>query len=109
MSLAATETLDLGGVPVTVREWTLAEIRAYLATPRGEAEVDIVDAALVEGFYLQDIPRFTDLSMAQLEPLAPREIARIVEAIRRLNADFFRLCALAVKLATTAPTPSALS
>lgn len=96
--IAASETLQFGPLSVTVREWTLAEIRAYLASPRA-GEVAVEDAFLVEGFFLPDIPRFTNLTMADLDGLAPTQLAAIAAAIKRVNADFFRTCALAVSLA----------
>lgn len=102
-----TEVLEFGELRITVREWTLAEIRAHLAAPPRVPD-DAVDGLLIEGWSLRDVALFTDATVADLEPLPPSEIRRLFGAIERLNVDFFGMCekskALALALIPPAPT-----
>lgn len=100
-TLAITEVLEFAGVTITVREWTLAEIRAHLAKFPGEqGSFDPVSALLIEGWDLKDVALFTDVTAADLDPLSPSQIRHVLGAIERVNVDFFATCGRLKGLAT---------
>ncbi len=90
---ALTKTIDLGDCTVTVRELTVAEVRAWLreAETAGEGEVDIVGEALMEECSFDDLARMSDLAVEEMDDLAPSEIAQVIAAAREVNPAFFGL------------------
>lgn len=85
-----------GGRVVLIRELKVRDIRDWLASKKGAT--DIVDASLFEKIPLDDLPRFTDLTMEDIDELAPSEIALIIEKIEEVNPDFFAMREKVVKL-----------
>lgn len=89
--LRAVKTMTIGGREVTVRELTVAEIRAWLKDLEGGPGEDLLDLALIEETRLSDLARMTDIAPADLEALTPRELRQVLVAAREVNADFFGL------------------
>lgn len=82
----------LGERTVTVRELTVADMRAWWADVQsGPGSSDAVDGGLFDEVSLTDLARMTDLSTDEMAPLAPSELRVVVEACREVNPDFFRM------------------
>lgn len=89
-----TKPVDLGeGKTVTVRELTVGEIRAWLAEAEqaSEAGVDVIGGLLLADCALDDVARMSDLSVDEMDSLAPSALGKIKEAAMALNTDFFGL------------------
>ncbi|MBF0148276.1 MAG: hypothetical protein HQL84_18865 [Magnetococcales bacterium] len=89
------KTLTLEEPPreVTFRELTVAEIRNWLVTLE-KAEggmVDFVSEGLLEEASLSDVVLMSDLSMDELNRMAPSEIEVLIPVCRELNPRFFSL------------------
>ena len=94
--LAVTRTVVIGEggdapLAVTVRELTVAEIRAWLADVQQAQGADLVDVLLLKDVALQDITRMSSLSMDQINTLTPSQLRAVLDAAREINADFFAL------------------
>lgn len=90
-----TKTLTLGEPPreVIFRELTVAEIRNWLAALE-KAEggvVDFVSEGLLEEGSLSDVVLMSELSMEELDRMAPSEIEALIPVCRELNPRFFTL------------------
>ena len=103
-------TLERHDMKVTVKELTVADIRAWLKSIQELTKVDVVDAALFqeEGASIDDVLRMTDLDAAEIDQLTPAEVAKIIEKCRKVNPHFFRFRAEMVEIGgkEPAPTPS---
>ena len=86
-----------GGLVVTVRELTVAEVRALLITE--EQASDPLQAMMFDGFGLGDLLLMSDASAADLEQFAPSELQPLVDACQKLNPHFFRVRAALVRVA----------
>ncbi len=88
-----TREVDVCGTTVTVKELTVAEIRAWLSepsVPTGEREIDLLtDRMNFDGIGMDEIHRFTDLKKDVVETLPPSAIAKIAAVIKELNTVFF--------------------
>jgi len=90
--MPATRTATVGTRSVTVRELTVAEVRALLFSAEAGATVDAVRAMVFEGFGLDDLAYMCDITGAELEAYAPSDIeAELVPACKAVNPFFFRL------------------
>lgn len=89
--------VEVGPLKVSIYEWTMEDIRAYLVADK-TFEFDVVDAMLIEGWNLQEVALFTDVTAADLAPLRPSEIRKLLGAIERVNVDFFAMCGHVDKL-----------
>lgn len=90
--MALTHRLAAGSLTVTVRELTVREVRDWaLKAEQGLIEVDPVAALALEDASLQDMAFMCDATVAELEVLAPSELAELVAVCRKLNPHFFRL------------------
>ena len=114
MSMAMTREVELSCGPVTVRELTVGEIRAWLKqVERREdaeaSEVDAVGLALFEDITFEDLQRLTTLKAKALDALAPSELRALIDVAKELNADFFamrrRLLQLGQAVVGSAPPP----
>lgn len=87
--------IEIGGRTVTVRELTVAEIRAWLRgldqAEAGGRMQDLVDLALMDDVSLSDIERMTNLRMDEIEEFTPSEIEAVVAVCREVNPRFFGL------------------
>ncbi len=81
--------ITVAGTKVLVKELTVGEIRAWLAS---KTEVgDLVDSALFEELALSDLLAMTDLTPEALEAMAPSEIAEVLAVAREVNGRFFAM------------------
>jgi len=83
-----TAVVDVAGRQVVVREMTVAEIRAWLDAV-SQGDINLVDAALFEEFSIADIPRMTDLTMADIDAMTPSQVRLVQERCKEVNGDFF--------------------
>ena len=76
---------------VEVRELTVGEIRRCLAELESEAsaEADIVGEFLRSDLSLRDLARLTDLTVEDMDDLPQSAVAKIADAAKKLNPDFF--------------------
>lgn len=95
---------------ITVRELTVGEIRAWLASAEAQddAGVDVVGALLFEQVTLDDLARMCDVSVDEMNALPLSVINQVKAAAEALNADFFalrgRIIQAAKALAVAPPT-----
>lgn len=105
-TLKITLSTPEGPLVVTVRELTVAEIRAWVNESAAAEWRDPVHATAFEDVGLDEIARMVDVPIATLERFTPSELAPVVEAAKGLNAGFFRLQS-AVQWATRRLRPDA--
>lgn len=87
-----THAVQAGPLTVTVRELTVREVRDWAQSiEMGLIKVDAVAFMAMEDASLQDLEFMTDKAVADLEALAPSELAGVVAMCRKLNPHFFRL------------------
>jgi hypothetical protein len=95
------KTIKVAGITVTIRELTVAEIRAALKMEEtegyGSDDTDAVDMFLLEDISLPDIRHMTDLTVEQMTGMKPSEIRIAADVCREVNADFFSLRARVLK------------
>lgn len=90
--MALTHSLTINDLTVTVRELTVREVRDWAArVSAGLVEVDPVAHLVLDACSLQDIELMSDKTVADLDGLAPSELAEIEVVCRKLNPHFFRL------------------
>jgi hypothetical protein len=89
--MAATRTVQVGALSVTVRELTFGEVRDWLVEAEtGQAE-DPLHALALEDCSLTDLARMSDFAAAELEGYAPSDLADLIAACKELNPHFFRV------------------
>lgn len=80
------------GVQVTVKELTVAEVRAWLKEFEDEKPVaDLACDALFEECSLTDLVRMSDQGLAALTQMTESQIAQIIAAAKELNPRFFAM------------------
>ncbi len=79
--------IDLDGKAVQVREMTVGEIRAWLASKENLG--DVVDSLLFDEVALSDLPFLTSLVAADVDALTPSEIEKVLAVAKEVNAAFF--------------------
>ncbi len=87
-----TRELDFGDLTVTVKELTVAEVRAWLTAPSPvePKRFDLFsDLLAFDGIGMEEISRFTNLNTQQVENLPPSAIAKIAAVIKEINSVFF--------------------
>lgn len=89
--MPATLGVDLSGRLVTVKELTVAEVRAWLVETEAGLHVDPLHALAFEDCGLADLVRMCDATAEELEAYAPSDLAPLVEACKGLNPHFFRV------------------
>lgn len=80
----------LGDRKFTVRELTVGEIRVWLEGKSAEAP-DLVDAFLFDEASLSDVAVLTDLTIGDMDGLAPSEIDQVIAKCKEANARFFAM------------------
>lgn len=91
------EQVDLGdGRIVTVRELTVAEIRAWLLEGERPKATDPDVAEVMAALYhpeviMQDLARMTDAKVADMDDWTYSQFAKVLEVCKRLNPPFFSL------------------
>lgn len=89
---AVTRELTFGELTVTVKELTVAEVRAWLNEPTKaeQPEFDILTGLMsFDGIGMEEIHRFTDLKKEMVEELPPSALKMIATVIKELNSVFF--------------------
>lgn len=82
--------IEVGGRKALIKELTLGELRVWLAECATRITVDLVDEVFADqDLLIGDLPSFCDLAAADLEGIAPSELAPVVQAIREVNERFF--------------------
>jgi len=89
-TLSAVRVVNLPGLVVSVHELSVAEVRAWVMEIESGAHFDAFHAMLSDSFYLPDLARISDASLAQLEAFTPSELEPLISAARSLNSDLFR-------------------
>ena len=90
--MQAVRIFDLNGRQIVIKELTLGEIRAWLASVVNQSEGgDVVDALLFEDFEPAALVRMTDLSLRDLDDYGPSDLRLLANAYREVNADFFAM------------------
>lgn len=88
-----TREVDVCEMTVTVKELTVAEIRAWLSEPtptNDDREIDLLtDLMNFDGIGMDELHRFTDLKKDMIEQLPPSAISKIAAVIKELNTVFF--------------------
>lgn len=107
-------TLERHNLTVTVKELTVADVRAWLRSLTDLNGFDAVDAALFqdEGCSIDDLLRMTDIDRAELDQLPPADVVKIIDKCKKVNPHFFRFRAAMVEIGgkeEPARTPSAPS
>jgi len=85
-----TRVVEIEGKDWTVRELTMAEIRAWLAS-LADAQHDALDVALVDGVHLSVVRLMTGMTEEQMAALLPSEIEQLVMAAKMANPGFFSM------------------
>lgn len=89
---AVTRELVFGELTVTVKELTVAEVRAWLNEPAkaDTPEFDILTGLMsFDGIGMEEIHRFTDLKKEMVENLPPSCLKQIAAVIKEINTVFF--------------------
>ncbi|MCG3130191.1 MAG: hypothetical protein FLDDKLPJ_00940 [Phycisphaerae bacterium] len=96
--------LTLGERNVTVKELTVAEVRAWMESEqRREEKGDLLRDMLIDGVSFADMARMSDLSIEEMEQLLPSELQQLADACAEANRVFFNLCARVAPLRAPAP------
>lgn len=88
--MPAKRPLTVIGIPVTVRELTLREVRDWLTEVEAGERTDPVHALAFEGFNLADLAKMIDVPVGQLEG-APSDLEELITTCKALNPHFFRV------------------
>lgn len=88
--------IEVAGRTVIIREVTLKDYRAWLKDVIAQSRQDevplySVDRDLFEDLALTDLPRFTDLTVDQLDEMHPSDLRKVIAAIKEVNPDFFEM------------------
>lgn len=89
-----TREVKVGEVTATVKELTVAEIRAWLKDLEAADETeepDLIGLALFEEVSLDDLRKMVSITAEEADNLAPSELRQLIEVAKELNADFFAL------------------
>lgn len=93
MSIRMTRELTFGDVTVTVKELTVAEVRAWLSRPEksdDEKKFDsFVDLPYLDGVSVSDLMQFSDLTSETIELLPMSALQKIALIVKELNSVFF--------------------
>ncbi len=78
---------------VTVKELTVAEIRAWLSEVKPESEEPqfdlITDLLSFDGIGMDELYKFTDLTKEQIEALPLSAMQKVASIIKEVNGVFF--------------------
>lgn len=101
-------TLERHNLTVTVKELTVADVRAWLRSLADLQGFDAVDAALFqeEGASIDDLLRMTDIDRTELDQLPPADVVKIIEKCKKVNPHFFRFRAAMVQIGDREPAPT---
>ena len=83
-----TKTITLNGVEITIREVTVAEIRAWLKGLETE-ETDPMDVMLNKDVHMAAVRLVTGLTKEQMDDMLPSERRLLASKASEVNGDFF--------------------
>ena len=90
-----TKTITVNGREITIREVSVAEIRAWMKELELD-DTDVMDVALHKGFHMSAVRLITGLSKDELDEFLPSERLVIANTARAVNGDFFSLIEMAL-------------
>ncbi len=98
-----TKKIETGAGPVTVRELTVGEVRAWMkdVAARVGGKVDVVGEMLLDDCSLIDLQRMSDLTDAVADALGQSEIREVADAAKELNPNFFGMRSRLMELGET--------
>lgn len=75
-----------------IKELTVKEIRDWYTDVVSRDDPDVVGSLLFpEDIPINDLPRFTNLSIDEIESMKPSELQEIIERVRDKNGPLFQL------------------
>lgn len=84
--------IEINGRIVTVREMSVAEVRAWaIEIDAGTRALDALDELMHPDCSLADIKLMTDASDADIDACTAADLDRLVEEARKWNPHFFRV------------------
>ena len=93
MKVVTREVVVDEDLTVTVKELTVAEIRAWLSEVKPESEEPqfdlITDLLSFDGIGMDELYKFTNLTKAQIEELPLSAMQKISSVIKEVNSVFF--------------------
>lgn len=85
-----TEQKVFGKTAITVKELTIAEIRAWLKkTEIEEEQPETVDLFILPDLQLQELLQFTDATPEDLDALTQSEVQELYQTVKEVNPLFF--------------------
>lgn len=87
----ATHTLTLGEHTATVRELSVAEVRAWIVEKEQGQSCDGVGELMHPDCALDDLLRMSDLTAEAAEQLTAAQLDQLVRKAKALNPHFFRV------------------
>ena len=87
------EGVKVDGVPVTVNELTVNEIRSWLKEldDNDAPDLDVTSSLLFEQCDLPTVCRLTSLSLEDIGNMYPSQIATVIEKCKKVNPSFFAM------------------
>lgn len=82
---------ELPGLTVTLRELSVAEVRAWVTEQEAGASVDPLRCMVLDDCSLDDLARMSDATAEQLEAFGPAALATVRDKAKALNPHFFRV------------------
>lgn len=89
--VAGRKVVSIAGLEFTIKELTVAEVRALILDDGLESEVDVAGDLLFEEIRLRDLLVFTSLTKEQVEQMLPSQVAEVLDQCKGMNRHFFAL------------------
>ncbi|MFZ5959853.1 hypothetical protein ACOXVJ_20320 [Pseudomonas knackmussii] len=89
--VAGRKVISVAGLEFTVKELTVAEIRALLMAVESEDDVDSLGDFLFEEVRLRDLQEMTTLTKDQIDQMLPSQLAEVMGECKAMNCHFFAL------------------
>lgn len=103
-------TVTIREVKVTVKELTVADVRAWLKEMSQGVALDLVGDGLFQdqNGSLRDVLLMTDADAGELDQMTPAEVSQILDKCQKVNPHFFTLRARLIRDGeqTADPTPN---
>jgi hypothetical protein len=103
--MKSTKQISVNGKTVNLKELTVVEVRQWMKDLEKvqTTDFDLVTEGIMQDVSLNDLLRMSDLTMTDLDEMAPSEIDIILATCRELNPHFFQLRDRLVNAARTLP------
>lgn len=89
--VAGRKVVSIAGLEFTIKELTVAEVRALILGDGLESEVDVAGDFLFEEIRLRDLLAFTTLTKDQAEQMQPSQLAEVLDQCKAMNRHFFAM------------------